>query len=397
MKGFFTETTLKRTDLPHCDRCGLFRGCASPKMGVFGEGRRCILVVGEAPGEQEDKRGRPFVGRAGKELREALDKCGVDLDRDCWTTNSIICRPPGNKMNPLYLKSCQPALLGTIEKLKPHVIILLGACAVEQAIQEEWTTGIGQLSKWRGWRIPSSLFNSWVCPTYHPSFVMRSKDVPVIKLFFEQDLAAAIQCEKKGLSKYETLGELESQVELVTSPAGANARLRDLARDGEGLLAFDYETTGLKPDSPAQRIVSCSFCLNGEETWACPMDENLLEPLRAVLESRSMGKVASNLKFEERWSLAKVGCGVRNWHWDTMQAAHCLDNRPGITSVKFQAFVRLGVGSYETGVAPYLKAKRANGLNRIDQVPLKDLLLYNGLDSLLEYRVMEHQKKEMRI
>lgn len=98
------------------------------------------------------------------------------------------------------------------------------------------------------------------------------------------------------------------------------------------------------------------------------------------------------MKFEERWTVAKLGCKVRGWHWDTMLAAHILDNRSGITSLKFQAFVHLGISDYDSHISPFLYSKHPNETNRIDQVDDKSLLLYNGLDSLLEYLIMKKQK-----
>ena len=92
--------------------------------------------------------------------------------------------------------------------------------------------------------------------------------------------------------------------------------------------------------------------------------------------------------------MAKVGCRVRGWHWDTMLTAHILDNRRGICSVKFQAFVRLGIPTWDDAISKFLYSKHANLMNNISKAPLRDLLLYNGLDSLLEYKVMQKQKEE---
>ncbi len=97
MDGFFSasEFTSKPDTfiLPQCGRCKLYKGCLSPKMPYYGKGRKNILIVAESPGGMEDAQGRPLVGRVGKFLRETLQKFSIDLDRDCWVTNSLICRP----------------------------------------------------------------------------------------------------------------------------------------------------------------------------------------------------------------------------------------------------------------------------------------------------------------
>ena len=76
-----------------------------------------------------------------------------------------------------------------------------------------------------------------------------------------------------------------------------------------------------------------------------------------------------------------------------MLAAHVLDNRPGITSLKFQAFVLLGQENYNSHIKPFLKAKKGSKFNRIHELDLNDLLLYGGLDSYLEYWVAMKQIK----
>ena len=108
-------------------------------------------------------------------------------------------------------------------------------------------------------------------------------------------------------------------------------------------------------------------------------------------------KIGANDKFEERWCLKHLGISVKNWVWDTVLAAHCLDNRPGITSVKFQAFVRLGVEDYDSSVKPFLEGAGGNGRNRIREVDVGKFLLYCGLDSLLEYKVAKIQAREMGV
>jgi hypothetical protein len=105
-------------------------------------------------------------------------------------------------------------------------------------------------------------------------------------------------------------------------------------------------------------------------------------------------KIGWNIKYEDRW-FAAMGVSVNNWAWDGMQAAHVLDHRPGITGLKFQAYVRLGQSSYGDRVHPMLEASSGNDPNRIRQVDLRELLLYNGLDSLLTYNVAVAQRKEL--
>jgi DNA polymerase len=357
-------------------------------MPVWGSGKRRILFVGEAPGADEDSQGRPFVGKAGRFLREKLDELGCDLD-ECRVTNSIICHPPENKMDQRYADACAPSLAKVLREETFNVIITLGEWALRQVIPDDYLRYGGPLGRWTGWAIPLP-YGTWLCPVYHPSYLVRSgENVMMVKAFVD-DLANALNHDDSRPEVHD-LEDLKSRVELVRKP---RARLDDLS-SRSGILAFDYETTGLKPDAPGQRVVSCSFCLDGEDTWAFEMGDEFIPRLGKILFSKRLKKVASNLKFEERWTLKMFGRGVIGWHWDTMLAAHVLDNRSGITSIKFQSFVRLGVGGWEDGVAKYLKAEDANSLNKVHLISRDDLLIYNGLDSLLEFKVMELQKEEM--
>jgi len=399
-KGFFQQSSWRRDDiekapsrLPHCGRCGLASQCLSPRMAPTGGGKKKVLVVAEAPGTEEDRQGTQFIGQTGQVLRKLLHEIGEELE-DSTKTNAIICRPPGNKIEDRYIEACRPNLLRTIEEVQPNVVILLGTSAAHSLIGTEWHRNIGNLGRWVGWRIPSALHQAWICPTYHPSYLDRTgMDAPLVRLTKAHLRSAfALHAKKPQVSRLE---DLEQQVDRVTKPRLVRLRLRDLAKE-KGILAFDYEATGLKPDNPKHRIVSCSFCLDGKNTWAGLIDEQCHRNLSRVLRARGLRKIASNLKFEERWTIAKLGHPVVGWHWDTMLAAHVLDNRPGITSLKFQAYVQLGIGDYESKVSGFLKSKTANGFNRIHEIDTESLLLYNGLDSLLEYMLADIQQTQMQ-
>ncbi len=89
--------------------------------------------------------------------------------------------------------------------------------------------------------------------------------------------------------------------------------------------------------------------------------------------------------------------GVNNWLLDTCLAAHVLDNRREISGIKFQAFVLLGVDEWDTRVKPYFKSGGTNVINRIKDVRLHDLLMYNSLDSLFEWKVAKIQARQLGI
>src|SRR5690606_32050777 len=114
-----------------------------------------------------------------------------------------------------------------------------------------------------------------------------------------------------------------------------------------------------------------------------------------------------NMKYEDHWSNVRMGTSVRNWYHDTMLWAHIFDNRPGTTSLKFNVYVHFGIMSYEEDDSPFLRTTRdgtsssGNSLNRIKDL-LKEykgkeqLLRYNALDSIYEFRLALHQHKMLK-
>ena len=393
MKGFFSSskyTSKNQTQrMSRCGICGLYKTCKSPRMPYTGEGRKKILVVAEAPGEMEDQKGVQLIGKAGMRLRKSLKKLDIDLDKDCWKTNAVICRPPNNiTPDSDKIEACRPNLLRVINELQPNVIILLGYVSVKSLIGYLWKEDVGSITRWVGWSIPCQKLNSWIIPTYHPSYLIR-KNSSVLDILFDKHLKLAIR--KRKNKPWKRIPDYRREVEIIINPLQAVKCVREM-RGRKGPIAFDYETNCLKPDSKKAKIVSCSIS-NGEKTIAFPMQERVIDSISKLLES-PVPKIASNMKFEDRWTRAKLGHPVKNWYWDTMLASHVLDNRSGITSIKFQAFVLLGQESYDDHIKPFLSSERGSEYNRIHQVDIKDLLLYNGLDSLLEYTVAEKQIKE---
>jgi hypothetical protein len=144
-----------------------------------------------------------------------------------------------------------------------------------------------------------------------------------------------------------------------------------------------------------------SICDDLNHTYAFMLTKAII-PMIIEFLSSDVAKIASNLKFEHTWSEVCFGVEVQNWFWDTMLAAHVLDNRSHISGLKFQTFVNFGVFGYDAEVSPFLKGvekKNANSLNRIDELIKTEsgrqkLLIYCGMDSLFEYRLamIQHNK-----
>ncbi len=363
-------------------------------MQYTGKGREKILIVAEAPGETEDRKGTQLIGKSGQLLRKHLRKYKIDLDRDCWKTNALICYPDESPVNDSRVLQCRPNLLKTIRELNPRTIILLGGVAVKSLIGKLWREDTGGISRWVGWRIPSQELNTWICPTYHPAYLLRQND-PVLDLHFGRHLEKAIELNKKGRRPWRDIPDYQSKVDIVLEETEVLNKLEIEIKWGNGAFAFDYETTALKPDAEWSEIVSCSVSCE-DSTFSFPWNGGGIDAMSELLRS-PIPKIAHNLKFEDRWTRAKLGHGVRNWKWDTMQAAHVLDNRRGTKGLTFQAFVQLGQKPYDEHIRPYLRSKSPKEPNRIREAPLRELLLYGGLDSLLTFKLAQRQMKQMGV
>ncbi|HTK01598.1 MAG TPA: uracil-DNA glycosylase family protein [Bordetella sp.] len=169
-----------------CTACGLCRGRRQAVFGMGPEQARW-LVVGEAPGEQEDRQGLPFVGRSGQLLDAMLAAVGMSRERDVYIANVIKCRPPGNRNpKPEEIAACRPYLMRQIALLKPERILVLGRFAAQTLLETD--AAIGSL---RG-RVHTLQTDAGQIPmvvSYHPAYLLRS---PGEKARAWQDLQLAI-------------------------------------------------------------------------------------------------------------------------------------------------------------------------------------------------------------
>lgn len=172
----------------HCSNCHRCQLGDTRQNVVVGRGnpQASIMIIGEAPGQNEDETGLPFVGRAGQLLEKILASVKLDSEQDVYIANINKCRPPDNR-NPTTeeIKACKPYILEQIRLVDPKIILLTGAIALKGLLAEK--RGItkirGQWIEWEG---------RLCMPIFHPAYLLRnsSREVGGPKWLMWQDIQA---------------------------------------------------------------------------------------------------------------------------------------------------------------------------------------------------------------
>lgn len=167
-----------------CRLCDLH---SSRTQTVFGVGNRNAdwLIIGEAPGHDEDQQGEPFVGRAGQLLNAMLQAVGLQREQ-VYIANILKCRPPNNRdPKPEEVVCCEPYLLRQIELIRPRLILAVGRIAAQNLLNTQTPIGKlrGEVHRFRDTGIP-------LIATYHPAYLLRS---PLEKRKSWQDLQLAVR------------------------------------------------------------------------------------------------------------------------------------------------------------------------------------------------------------
>lgn len=153
-----------------CTRCPLH---LTRTQTVFGVGRRDadLMIIGEAPGADEDRQGEPFVGRAGRLLNSMLRAIGLERNQ-VFIANILKCRPPGNRdPAPVETASCTPYLERQIELVAPRAVLAVGRIAAQHLLQSD--QAIGRL---RGRSLSFGARQTPIVVTYHPAYLLRTPE-----------------------------------------------------------------------------------------------------------------------------------------------------------------------------------------------------------------------------
>ena len=156
-----------RQAVPSCTACGLHKSRTQTVFGV-GDENADWMLIGEAPGAEEDRLGEPFVGQAGKLLDNMLASIGLKRGENVYIANVLKCRPPGNRNpEPDEVAKCTPFLKGQIALVKPKLIIAMGRFAAQTLLASDASIASmrGKVYRYEG--VP-------LIVTYHPAYLLRT-------------------------------------------------------------------------------------------------------------------------------------------------------------------------------------------------------------------------------
>lgn len=363
------------------------------KVPAFGPESARIFIVGEAPGEQEVKESRPFVGPAGQMLQRFLNQAGID-PAACYFTNICKYRPPGNKLEKFFLPGGLPnqqVLEGLVElqedirRIRPTVIVACGNYPLWALTGKgEWreketkdkARGYSGITKWRGSILESVMVEGVkVIPTFHPSYINREGYadhgtwlVDLLRIQRESAFPEIRRPEKNFVIDPSYRDRVRFQRQVL-----------EAAADPSRILTFDIEYIGSK-------LLCVGMTLDRDNPHVIPTRTDVdLAYVRDLLLS-GIGLNAQNAAFD---------CSILEWfyqmpvfkylRYDTMLAAHS-------TNIELPKALEYLCSIY-TDQPFYKDMVNWDKIKRGIQ-PISDVYHYNGIDTWTQHEIMEEQIKE---
>lgn len=320
-----------------CQACPLHKTATHQVKGV-GRGTVPIMFIGEAPGDDEDKQGRPFVGQAGQAVYIPMLKRMGLARKDVWTYNVVGCRPPKNDISSesakVALKTCpQQFLFPAIERLQPEVIVCMGATAIKVVM------GIGKsLKTVRGLTQEQWFGNhkALVMATYHPASVLPGRAPGNRSVLFE-DMRRAVYLvdHHKVIKNNYTILDTPGKVDDFFT-GFLNAKIRRLVYDVE---AQTEKAGTVNPRT--DKILGISLCWKSGNSVYIPLrhrppfsydvkpfwgsyQDTVLHYVKRALES-VIPKGGQNGKYDNKILENDLGIVPANYEFDTMLASHLID------------------------------------------------------------------------
>lgn len=399
---------------------------------VQGQGKLGIMVVLSHPIAKEVAAKRLSASYAYQRMANDLAVVGVDIERDCYTVAAVPHKVAGMIPSKKLYDANREYLHSVVTHYKPKVVFIVGRNALYGWHGHRASRGVTfpirvpdnlsyyhdfDYDMWTGQVIPDKDYafidertNELVCPAVIPVFnphdVGKMEKANMNRAVVDSILPRrniAILGMGKAIAargeyqKYSTVGA-DHQVRVLTRVEDAVAILASLTEQ-KATIAYDYETTGIKPYNKGQRIICMGIVNldNPERTaYAMPFfsdSPQFMHWFKQLMVSPEVKKIAHNLKFEYNWTrVALGGEAPQGVHWDTMLAAHILDMRDGLTGLKTQTYLRFGDSGYDhvihnllrtpiETILPGYTPPKVNGKVKPRKKSTNDLNLLHALDA----------------
>ena len=365
-----------------CQFCGMFKGVTSPRMKPYGKGKKKILIIGEAPGQNEDEYGIPFVGRSGKLLSRVLEQFEINIDEDCLRTNVLQCRPKNNVFDESRVEFCYHRLEQQIFEFKPKLILCFGQKASRRILETKNVSIPGLSGKAdnfgnvRGDIFPFRKYMSWVALNYHPAAILRRADW---EPQFVRDLERALYHVKIAFPR----SLLEYGENILCDEKTA---LETLSRRVKKEVSIDFETNHLNQFASDFKLVIVSISFDGVIGYVIPLlnaQKNMFLALKSFIQENTI----NCHKFDEVCCRTVLGTGIKKWQTDIMISGHILDERRDKKSLGFQAFE-------ETG-DEYKNIVDRTEFGKVTTIT-KNEIIYSSLDARFPVIISERHWKELR-
>jgi len=330
-----------------CTRCALSTGVRTVCMAAELSGPTngpTLLVVGEGPGENEDRQGRPFVGASGTVLRGALGlwKGPVVIE------NALRCAPGSREIKPSYIEACRPYLAGTFQETKPARILALGATAATAVLGH----GISPFSTRKGYGYTAS--GVPVFFVLHPAAALRNR---FVRSWFDADIKWALTASPPMPPP------TGGTVYIVTTPEESLAACQEM-RTAEW-ASLDVETFGIVHE-PGYHLLGLSLTARQESeegvayVWgrAELEDSAVNAPLKAYLQDPRAKKIGSNAKYDAHAIEYGLGVRVRGWAGDVRLWRKLLQADAHADLETMQYLV--GMGGGKADIEPLIDSAKKN-------------------------------------
>lgn len=402
------KTHDKLLNVKGCEKCLLCVGrhqivnfTAPPKLK-----RVKVMFIGEGPGRNEDRIGKPFRGPAGKLLRQLIAECGLDPEEDVAYGNTVRCRPPRDRApKPVEFNECFPYLMDDLERVDPNIVVLLGNTALQVCHAKL------SITKFRGHIFTAQKINRKAIATFHPAYILRNDSAYETLL---SDIRKAIaNCNDReipeGMGEYVVCSTVDEVQELADYLKASPEFTFDLETESFNYLEDDILCASFAAEEgyayvvpirgqyKQKEVVIEKVSPKGKVTekremvwirattpiWS-PRDEKRVKAiLKDLFESpRGALMAAQNGKFDVHWMRSKLGINAPRFLFDTMLAYHLIhEERPH--NLEHLRSMYTNMKQYDDDVKLWAPKKS----DSYAQVPNEQLWYYAAADADCELRV----------